>query len=375
MKRLGELLIITDAKVQKKEGIFYLHNAVYKEIIFFQPVFDSIKIIATDFTHLEDDKSLKALDESINVITLKPIGRNNGYTPLFSFFYLLKKVCVILKLINKANYVHVRGPNLISLFSILCYFITTRKKWWFKFATNWGGNSSSLNFRFQKFLLQHVKISTTLNGRWPDQPKHCISLMNPCLTDQQFEDGQVLIQNKIKGDKATLIFVGRLDTSKGIDLLIDSLPSIDVQAIEKFHVVGEGPLKEELQNKLIFSEINFEMHGLLSQEEIFVLMAKSHFLILTSKSEGFPKVVAEGLNYGCLPIVTAVGSIPHYIDHNVNGFIIPELTPKCLARIINGALGITSNNFERLIINGKAISEECTYERYIKNIQKYIICQ
>jgi len=42
--------------------------------------------------------------------------------------------------------------------------------------------------------------------------------------------------------------------------------------------------------------------------------ASSHVLVLTSESEGFPKVIAEAMAYGCVPIVTRVGSIPEVLN-------------------------------------------------------------
>jgi glycosyltransferase involved in cell wall biosynthesis len=37
-------------------------------------------------------------------------------------------------------------------------------------------------------------------------------------------------------------------------------------------------------------------------------------LVLTSESEGFPKVIAEAMAYGCVPIVTRVGAIPEVLN-------------------------------------------------------------
>ena len=35
-------------------------------------------------------------------------------------------------------------------------------------------------------------------------------------------------------------------------------------------------------------------------------MQENHFVVLPSKSEGWPKVIAEGMFWGCLPISTAI---------------------------------------------------------------------
>jgi glycosyltransferase involved in cell wall biosynthesis len=48
----------------------------------------------------------------------------------------------------------------------------------------------------------------------------------------------------------------------------------------------------------------------------------SHFLILPSKSEGWPKVVAEAMFWGCLPISTKVSCIPNMLDYGNRGVLL-----------------------------------------------------
>lgn len=51
-------------------------------------------------------------------------------------------------------------------------------------------------------------------------------------------------------------------------------------------------------------------HGIVTEKEaIERIYASSHVLVLTSESEGFPKVIAEAMAFGCVPIVTRVGAI------------------------------------------------------------------
>ena len=46
--------------------------------------------------------------------------------------------------------------------------------------------------------------------------------------------------------------------------------------------------------------------------------------VLPSYTEGFPKVIAEAASYGCVPIVTNIGSIGQYINKE-NGILLKDL--------------------------------------------------
>jgi glycosyltransferase involved in cell wall biosynthesis len=48
----------------------------------------------------------------------------------------------------------------------------------------------------------------------------------------------------------------------------------------------------------------------------------SHFVILPSKSEGWPKVVAEGMFWKCVPIASKVSCIPSMLDHGKRGVVV-----------------------------------------------------
>ena len=68
------------------------------------------------------------------------------------------------------------------------------------------------------------------------------------------------------------------------------------------------------------------LHGNQSKEIIKDELKKTHFLILPSKSEGWPKVIAEAMFFGVIPIATKVSCVPNMLDHGNRGVLIqPEL--------------------------------------------------
>ncbi len=218
-----------------------------------------------------------------------------------------------------------------------------------------------------------LRCPVTINGKWPGQPTHCKSFENPCLSLVQYNTGQDVTTNKQIKSPFTLIFVGRVSKEKGIDLLIDSIQNLRKEFIAKIHIVGDGPLLTPLQNKLDKFNINSEFHGFIAQEKIYRLLIDSDFIILPSRSEGFPKVIAEALNFGCIPVVTEVGSIPHYIKDNVNGFTLTNVNSSTVSSKLNDIFLCEEIVYRDIIQKGREMVYNFTFENYYKELNKQII--
>lgn len=109
-----------------------------------------------------------------------------------------------------------------------------------------------------------------------------------------------------------ILFVGGLNSRKGEDILVDALVALG----DNFNacvIVGEGPNRANLELRI--NEIkNPQRVSLLSNinnEELSVIMRKSKYLVLLSKSEGLPKVLVESAACGVVPILS---DIPTHIE-------------------------------------------------------------
>ena len=78
-----------------------------------------------------------------------------------------------------------------------------------------------------------------------------------------------------------------------------------------FHIVGDGELRVDLENK---SPENVVFHGKQPHNMISELFSKMDLHILLSRSEGFPKVLAEASSFGCIPIIPNMTSIIAHIN-------------------------------------------------------------
>lgn len=323
MHQSKKLTIITDTLMCRNESGLFSFEPVVRELEHIEYLFDEITWIGFAKADNLVDVSMKKIDsQKIKLVLLKSVGGQgilSFLTVLLNYPYMF---FVILKHIKKSNIIHTRAPSHPALIAILIsFFINKNKLWWNKYAGDWGQVAAPLAYKFQRYVLKKAKFSNvTINGFWPDQPKHCYSFENPCLTQIDVANGKTVAKNKFFSKPYSFCFIGRFDEVKGISILLDVLKKIPSDMIDKIHLIGDGKnmkqyIKEskELGDKVIF-------HGFLKKKELHSFVSNSHFLLLPSRAEGFPKVVAEAACYGTIPIVSDVGSIAHYINKK-NGFL------------------------------------------------------
>ena len=133
-----------------------------------------------------------------------------------------------------------------------------------------------------------------------------------------------------------VITVARLQEVKGLDFGIRAFDHLRITAPSlkiKYHIVGDGPLSEELE-KLV-SNLHLDKDviflGAISQSQVAEELKRSHIFMLTSNSEALPVSLMEALAVGLPVISTAVGGIPELIIDGVTGFLVPPRDPKALA--------------------------------------------
>lgn len=104
-----------------------------------------------------------------------------------------------------------------------------------------------------------------------------------------------------------LIFVGRLEKNKGIDLFINAVKKLNTRTI----IVGDGPLRKNIEIKANKLKTNIYFHGWAKDShEVAELVNKSKVLVMPSYNEGGPRVVLEAMACGVPVLATPVGIVP-----------------------------------------------------------------
>ena len=214
----------------------------------------------------------------------------------------------------------------------------------------------------------------TINGTWPNQPKHCYTFENPCLTRAERSEGVSIIKQKTYEAPFSFCFVGRLDDAKGVQRIIDAFGALEnLSLVKAIHFIGNGDNMEVYKQECIEHHIPAVFYGFLPRSKVFDIYKKCQFLMLPSTaSEGFPKVIAEGMNFGCIPIVSNVSSIGQYIQTE-NGFVVCPTKAEVLLSVIEAIETTPVSVLKKKAIHGYATASKFTFEHYNSRILNEII--
>jgi glycosyltransferase involved in cell wall biosynthesis len=267
---------------------------------------------------------------SIRFKLLMPSGGHTFFSKVRSIALLPYYIVTILRYIATAKNIHTRGPSVPALLTVLLSFLFKKKKYWHKYAGKWGADQSPFFYRFQKKLVMKAVFSkVTINGKWPDQLPHILSFENPCFTSKELEWSESAGVNKKFNPPYTFCFVGRLEEAKGVGNLLKACSSLAyTDKIHELLLAGDGAAKGDYEIEAKKSLCSVQFMGGLNRAQLNAVYAKSHFMILPSASEGFPKVLAESAAFGCIPIVTNVSALSQYIQHGINGFFLENNKPE-----------------------------------------------
>lgn len=129
----------------------------------------------------------------------------------------------------------------------------------------------------------------------------------------------------IKGD--VILFVGALVKQKGLEYLIEACNILRENLEFTLIVVGDGPLRKELEKR---SEgLNIIFTGF--RKDVNRFMKDADILVLPSISEGLGFVVLESMAVGTPVLATKVGGIPELIENGKNGVLVEPGDPVALA--------------------------------------------
>ncbi|RKY81578.1 glycosyltransferase family 1 protein, partial [candidate division KSB1 bacterium] len=130
--------------------------------------------------------------------------------------------------------------------------------------------------------------------------------------------------------------VARFTEQKGHRYLIEAAKDvISKESSVHFVLAGDGPLRNEIEEKISELGLDKNFHLLGFRTDIDKLLHSFDVFLLPSLYEGLPNAVLEAMAAGLPVIATAVDGTPEAVIHNESGILIE---PKSTTDIRNAVL-------------------------------------
>ncbi|MGV6828222.1 MAG: glycosyltransferase [Flavobacteriales bacterium] len=372
-----KLLIISHTEHYKREDQTIVGwGPLVSELNHLVSVFDEIIHVAMLHPDNPPPSSLPYTSSKIKFVALPPLGGKTFISKLKTLVNAYRVIKIVKKQLQGVDLFQFRAPTGIGVFLIPYLTLFVKTKGWYKYAGNWNQKNPPLGYWLQREMLKKQNRKVTINGKWHLQPSHCITFENPCLTDMEYKNGELEVAKKQFSVPWSFCFVGRLERAKGVERIINAFKLLSEQekkTIKEVIFVGNGEEETYFKQLAIKSGVNMKFTGFLPRNEVFKLYKKSHFFLLPSTaSEGFPKVIAEAMNVGCLPIVSAVSSIAQYVNE-INGFVLRPTTSEELYYSIKNAINEEQDKLKNKAYEGRKVSKAFTFSHYNKRIINEIL--
>lgn len=366
--------IITNVCHIRSNSQYFGYAPYIREMNIWLKNVDEVIIVAHSTSGNPTGIDLPYEHDQINFYKVPDFNFVNARNSFKSIFKLPKIFWNIFCAMKKADHIHLRCPGNMGLVACVVQIFFPTKRKTAKYAGNWDHKSEQpLTYQLQKWILNNTfltkKMQVLVYGEWENQSKNIKSFFTATYSESEKE---IVIKDN-KSLEKTFIFVGSLVPGKNpmyTVKLVEQLVKNDMKVI--LHIFGEGVertnLEDYIQNKQL-EKVVF-LHGNHNRETIKQFYKKSHFVILPSKSEGWPKAIAEGMFWGCVPITTNVSCIPFMIDHGKRGILLDMNLEKDVSKI--ESIIKNETNFDEKSNLATEWSREYTIDFFASEIKKIV---
>jgi glycosyltransferase involved in cell wall biosynthesis len=168
-------------------------------------------------------------------------------------------------------------------------------------------------YRWQKKLLSNTfltkNIKVLVYGDWPNQTKNIQAFFTATYSRNQIQP----VANRNWNGPYKAVFVGTMGANKRPLEVFELIKELRANGIAvSLDYYGDGPLKAVIESRVKAAglEDHIRLHGNVNNSIVTQAYKNAHFSFLLSKSEGWPKAVAEAMFLGCIPVASKVSCVP-----------------------------------------------------------------
>ncbi|HUH52259.1 MAG TPA: glycosyltransferase [Flavobacterium sp.] len=366
--------IITHVNHHKEQNNYFAYAPYVREMNIWLSYVDKVIIVAPlekqhktpiDIAYTHDNIDFRTV-ASFNVTGFKQLVKTIVSIPKIGY--------TVYKAMQKADHIHLRCPGNMGLIGCIVQLFFPKKKKTAKYAGNWDLNATQpLSYKLQKWILNNTLLTKNMQvlvyGEWEGSSKN----IKPFFTATYTESEKQAISARNLQQQINFVFVGTLAQGKrplyAVQLVEKLLQSGRAASLQLF---GEGNQREELENYIAQNNLkeHIRLQGNQSKETVLEAYKQAHFLILASKSEGWPKVVAEAMFWGCLPLATAVSCVPNMLAAGKRGLLLSLDLDQDVTKVI--AVIDNQTTYEEMAKEAVTWSRQYTVEKFESEIKELI---
>ena len=202
------------------------------------------------------------------------------------------------------------------------------------------GNEQKCYTQFNELVFVSNDAIKAFHRRFQDVYTSERVIPNPILSEQVIKKARAF---QVSYDCFTIVSIGRLNSQKGYDLLIEAVARLSSIYDFELVIIGEGPQKKELEMLIKKLKVENYVKLLGYQENPYPYLKASDLFISSSRTEGYPLVLLEALVLHKAIIATNIKGNSEILNHGEAGLLcnctVDEIAD-ALVSVLNGSISI-----------------------------------
>ena len=214
-------------------------------------------------------------------------------------------------------------------------------------------------------------VADDLRARLGIEPARTQVVYNPIVTsDLEERVAAPVAEPWFDDDVPVLLAAGRLTEVKGFDVLLDALVDVRRQHRCRLIILGEGPLRNELERQAERLGIDHAVKFPGFEANPFAYMRRSTAFVLSSHFEGLPGVLIQAMACGTPVVATDCSFGPaEIVTDGEDGMLVPPADPRALAKALltllrddprRSALGVAAR------VSARRFTVEASLPNYVR---------
>ncbi len=170
-----------------------------------------------------------------------------------------------------------------------------------------------------------LSVSQAVKNRVHDQLPGADLTVIPNMVDPQYVERIALAHRDASRQEPYMLAAGKLQPTKGFDLLLSALSEVGASRHVSILVAGEGPSRAALERQARVSELPVTFLGWVDHDRLLGLQHGAEAVLLPSAwNEPLSRVALETMALGTPVVAWNRGGNPEIIESGVNGWLVSE---------------------------------------------------